>query len=103
MEVDLDKNCGIVSLAVAGVAFLIMFFFFLFIIPFVQASYPSSSVAPAFVMAGVWLGLFIAWGMGIFCGLLGVFNKKMRGLSFLGLILNLVFLGVYVLGLKIFM
>ena len=100
---DLDKNCGIVSLAVAGGGFLVMFFFFLFIIPFVQASYPSSNVAPAFVMAGLWLGLFVVWGVGIFCGLMGVFHKKMRGLSLLGLVLNLMFLGVYVLGLKIFM
>ncbi len=102
MTLNFGKNSGFASLAFAGAGFFVMFFFFLFVVPFVKGSYPSSDVAPAFVMAGTWLGIFVLFGFGLFCGLMGFFEKVFKGFSFMGVFLNLLFLAVYVLGLRIF-
>lgn len=100
MDFEFKKGSGIGSVAIAGVSILLIFFFFLLIVPFVHASYPSSDVTPALIMGGMWLGIFVLLAIGIFAGFFGLFDKEMRGFAWLGLILNLIFLGVYVLGLK---
>lgn len=95
------KNNGPASLVLAGISFLLMFFFFLLIVPFVNASYPSSDVTPALIMGGMWLGIFILLGIGLLYGFVGMFTKTERALSGLGFVFNLLFLAVYVLGLRV--
>lgn len=102
MELIFEKNKGIASLVFAAVSFLLMFFFFLVIVPFVKASYPSADATPALIMGGLWLGIFVLLGLGIFSGFAGLFDKKTSFFSGLGFLFNLLFLGVYVLGLKFF-
>ncbi len=95
------ENKGPASLALAGVSFLMMFFFFLLIVPFVNASYPSSDVTPALIMGGMWLGIFILLGLGLLYGLVGILGRGERALSGLGFVFNLLFLVVYVVGLRV--
>ena len=100
MEINWKTGSGVASLVFAALSIMLIFFFFLLIVPFVNASYPSDDVTPALIMGSMWLGIFVCLGMGFLMGFFASFQKKFRGFAIMGTILNLLFLGVYLLGLK---
>lgn len=100
MLIDWKKGSGIGSLVMAAISIMLMFFFFLLIVPYVNASYPSSETSPAILMASMWLGIFVCLSIGFLMGLIASFQKYMREFAFIGVLLNMAFLGVYILGLK---
>jgi len=97
------KKASAISLVLAGVSILLMFFLFLIIIPYVGAAYPSEDIGPAMLLLSILLIIFVLLVLGLVFGVVGLFKNKKKTLAGWGTFLNGFFFFIYIVGVQYFL